>query len=70
MWEDITRVDRIVQSEGRALLEGVNPNFPIEVTTELHTKADRMTLEHRPVLAELASETAQVPPDAAWSRRR
>ena len=70
MWEDIARVDRIVQSEDRALLEGVNPNFPIEVTTELHTKADRMTLEYRRVLAELAAETASVVPDASWSRRR
>ena len=70
MWEDIARVDRIVQSEDRTLLEGVNPNFPIEVTTELHTKADRMTLEYRRVLAELASETATVLPDAAWARRR
>jgi phenylpropionate dioxygenase-like ring-hydroxylating dioxygenase large terminal subunit len=70
VWEDIARVDRIVQSEDRALLEGVNPNFPIEVTTELHTKADRMTLEYRRVLAELAAETTSVVPDSAWSRRR
>lgn len=70
VWEDIAGVDRIVQSEDRALLESVNPNFPIEVTTELHTKADRMTLEYRKVLAELAAEAPGVAPDSAWAYRR
>lgn len=64
---EIAAVDRIVQSEDKVLLEGVNPNFPIEVTTELHTKADRMTLEYRRVLAELAAETSNVTPDRAWA---
>jgi hypothetical protein len=69
MWEDIAAVDRVVQSEDKVLLEGVNPNFPIEVTTELHTRSDRMTLEYRRVLAELASETSLVTPDRVWARR-
>ncbi|CAN5644577.1 aromatic ring-hydroxylating dioxygenase subunit alpha [soil metagenome] len=69
VWADIARVDQIVQSEDKVLLEGVNPNFPIEVTTELHTKADRMTLEYRRVLAELAAETTEVPSDREWARR-
>lgn len=68
MWEAISAVDRTVQSEDKALLENVNPNFPIEVTTELHTKADRMTLEYRRILAELAAESPGVPADASWSR--
>lgn len=68
MWEQIAAVDRTVQSEDKVLLEGVNPNFPIEVTTELHTKADRMTLEYRRILADLAAESPGVPPDASWSR--
>ena len=70
VWQDIAGVDRIVQSEDKALLENVNPNFPIEVTTELHTKADRMTLEYRRVLAELAAESPHVAPDASWAHRR
>lgn len=52
-WDQITSVDRQVQSEDRALLENVNPDFPLEATAELHTKADRMTLEYRKVLASL-----------------
>jgi phenylpropionate dioxygenase-like ring-hydroxylating dioxygenase large terminal subunit len=68
-FEEIAEVDRIVQAEDQALLEGVNPNFPIEVTTELHTKADRMTLEYRRVLAELAAERTTVTPDRAWARQ-
>jgi len=69
VWDDIAGVDRAVQDEDRTLLEGIDPNFPIEVTTELHTKSDRMTLEYRRVLAELASETTGVPPDREWARR-
>ena len=69
VWADIAGVDRAVQDEDRTLLEGIDPNFPIEVTTELHTKSDRMTLGYRRVLAELASETTGVPPDREWARR-
>lgn len=66
--EGIIAVDRLVQSEDRALLENVNPEFPIEATTEVHTRADRMTLEYRRVLADLAGETSGVKPDSAWRR--
>ncbi|MFN3258648.1 MAG: Rieske 2Fe-2S domain-containing protein [Ilumatobacter sp.] len=67
LWDSITAVDRQVQAEDKALLEHVNPNFPIEPTTELHTKADRMTLEYRKVLAELAATAPHVAPDAEWA---
>jgi hypothetical protein len=50
------------------LLEGIDPDFPMNVTTELHTKADRMTLEYRRVLAELAAEAGSARPDRAWAR--
>lgn len=70
MWDDIAAVDRIVQSEDKTLLEGVNPNFPIEVTTELHTRADRMTLEYRKVLGDLAAESPNVQPDSSWAHTR
>ena len=65
----IVAIDQRVQAEDRALLEGVRPEFPLEITTEVHVKSDRMTLEYRKVLAELAAETTGVTPDAAWARR-
>ena len=64
----IIAIDRQVQSEDRALLEGVRPEFPLEITTEVHVKSDRMTLEYRKVLAELAAETTGVAPDDSWAR--
>lgn len=67
--QGIVAIDRRVQSEDRALLEGVRPDFPLEITTEVHVKSDRMTLEYRKVLAELAGETTGVTPDAEWARR-
>ncbi len=57
--EGIRAVDRAVQSEDKALLEGVRPDMPVDVTSEVHTKADRMTLEYRRVLAELVAETVR-----------
>jgi phenylpropionate dioxygenase-like ring-hydroxylating dioxygenase large terminal subunit len=54
----IVAVDRQVQDEDRRLLERINPDFPIETTAELHTRSDRMTIEYRRVLAEIAAGTA------------
>jgi len=53
-WESITAVDKLVQSEDRALLEHIVPDLPLQITDEVHTKYDKMTLEYRRVLAELA----------------
>jgi phenylpropionate dioxygenase-like ring-hydroxylating dioxygenase large terminal subunit len=53
----IADVDRTVQCEDKALLEGVKPDFPIDATSELHTRSDRMTLEYRRILADLAAES-------------
>jgi phenylpropionate dioxygenase-like ring-hydroxylating dioxygenase large terminal subunit len=66
----IIAVDRQVQNEDRRLLEHINPDFPIETTTELHTRSDRMTIEYRRVLADLAAETSMARADSAWARRR
>jgi hypothetical protein len=65
----IIAVDRAVQAEDKALLEGVRPEFPLEITTEVHVRSDRMTLEYRKALASLAAETTEVAPDASWARR-
>ena len=51
----IIAVDRQVQNEDRALLEDIDPDFPTDVTAEVHVKADRMTIEYRRILAELAA---------------
>ncbi|MFI5040685.1 MAG: Rieske 2Fe-2S domain-containing protein [Acidimicrobiales bacterium] len=55
-WGSIRATDRLVQSEDRALLEAIDPDFPTAVTTEVHTRADRMTVEYRRILADLAAE--------------
>ena len=51
----IIAVDRQVQDEDRRLLERIDPDFPTDTTSEIHTRADRMTIEYRRVLADLAS---------------
>ncbi len=56
-WDDIIAVDRAVQAEDRAILERINPDFPIDATSELHTRSDRMTIEYRRILAELVAES-------------
>jgi phenylpropionate dioxygenase-like ring-hydroxylating dioxygenase large terminal subunit len=52
--DGIVALDRIVQAEDKRLLEAIAADFPLDVHSELHTKADRMTLEYRRALAELA----------------
>lgn len=64
----IIAVDRQVQSEDKVLLEAIRPEFPLEAATEIHTQSDRMTIQYRRILAELAAEHGIVRPDAAWAR--
>jgi phenylpropionate dioxygenase-like ring-hydroxylating dioxygenase large terminal subunit len=64
----IIAVDREVQREDKALLEGVRPEFPLQLHTEMHTRSDRMTVEYRRILAELAAESSLAVPDTAWAR--
>jgi len=68
--QGVIAVDRVIQGEDRSLLEQINPEFPAEVTTEVHTKSDRMTLEYRRILAELAKESGSPKPDESWSGGR
>jgi len=65
---EVIAADRAVTNEDRPILEGVVPDFPIEVNTEIHTRADRMTIEYRRILAELAAESTLVRPDRMWAR--
>ena len=59
--QGIIDVDRGVQCEDRALLEGIEADFPLTPTAELHTRSDRMTLEYRRILAELADASTVRP---------
>lgn len=64
----IIALDRRIQSEDKELLAGVRPEFPLDIQTEMHTRADRMTVEYRKILAELARENSDVTPDSVWAR--
>ena len=64
----IIGTDRLVQSEDKVLLERIRPEFPLEAATEIHTAADKMTIQYRRILADLAAEHALVKPDSTWAR--
>ena len=64
----IIALDQKIQSEDRELLNNIRPEFPLDTRTEMHTKADRMTVEYRKILADLARENSSVTPDADWAR--
>ena len=73
--QGIVAVDRTVQCEDRGLLEGIEADFPLTPTAELHTRSDRMTLEYRKILADLADASTLRPPtgrrvEAAHTTRR
>jgi phenylpropionate dioxygenase-like ring-hydroxylating dioxygenase large terminal subunit len=61
-------VDNLVQSEDKTLLEAVRPDFPLQPATEIHAPSDRMTIQYRRILAELAAEHSLVRPDEEWAR--
>jgi phenylpropionate dioxygenase-like ring-hydroxylating dioxygenase large terminal subunit len=61
-------VDRLVQSEDKELLEAVRPDFPLEPATEIHAPSDRMTIQYRRILADLAAEHSIARPDKDWAR--
>ena len=52
----------------RELLNNIRPEFPLDTRTEMHCRADRMTVEYRKILAELARENSDITPDSAWAR--
>ena len=68
-WASIVAMDRAVTNEDRPILEGVQADFPFSTATEVHTRSDRMTVEYRRLLADLAAETGgPLRADAVWSR--
>jgi phenylpropionate dioxygenase-like ring-hydroxylating dioxygenase large terminal subunit len=44
-----------VQAEDRRILDGTSPRFPLDMTSEVHLRADRLTIEYRRYLARLAA---------------
>lgn len=64
----IIALDRQIQSEDRELLNNIRPEFPLDTRTEMHCRADRMTVEYRKILAELARENSDITPDSDWAR--
>lgn len=57
-WASIIAMDRAVTNEDRPILEGIRPEIPTDVTSEVHTRADRMTTEYRRLLATMVGQTA------------
>lgn len=65
---NIIALDRQIQNEDRELLNNIRPEFPLDTRTEMHCRADRMTVEYRKILAELARENSDITPDSDWAR--
>jgi phenylpropionate dioxygenase-like ring-hydroxylating dioxygenase large terminal subunit len=55
----IVALDRRVQAEDKVILEGLAADYPLDLAEQVHTKADKMTVEYRRVLAALTATPAQ-----------
>ncbi len=70
--ELLSSIDNRVQAEDKELLSGVRPDFPLQPSTEVHVQADRMTIQYRRILADLAAEhgsTTSEPTSVGSARR-
>ena len=54
----VVELDRRVQAEDKLILEGLADDYPLDITAQVHTKADRVTVEYRRILADLADASA------------
>jgi phenylpropionate dioxygenase-like ring-hydroxylating dioxygenase large terminal subunit len=52
-WDPVVAADRAIVAEDRALLEKLPIDVPLALDAAPHTRADRMTVEYRRLLAEL-----------------
>jgi hypothetical protein len=50
-----------VTLEDKVVLEETSPDFPLDVTREVHLRCDKVTLEYRRQLGRLAASTGGVP---------
>jgi phenylpropionate dioxygenase-like ring-hydroxylating dioxygenase large terminal subunit len=60
-YEMFRAFSRRVTEEDRAVLETTDPDFPLDVTSEVHLRCDRTTVEYRRYLGRLAKEHAAAP---------
>lgn len=60
-WRPVVDADRAIVAEDRVVLEGLPVDLPLDLTAALHTRADRMTVEYRRLLADLAAEAGPRP---------
>jgi phenylpropionate dioxygenase-like ring-hydroxylating dioxygenase large terminal subunit len=56
-----------VKDEDRRVLETTSRDFPVDVTTEVHLRSDRLTLEYRRHLRALSEESRSTPVTVAGS---
>jgi phenylpropionate dioxygenase-like ring-hydroxylating dioxygenase large terminal subunit len=54
-WAPVVAADRAIVAEDRSLLEKLPVDLPLDLTATPHTRADRMTVEYRRMLAELSA---------------
>jgi vanillate O-demethylase monooxygenase subunit len=59
---------RRVTLEDKVVLEETSPDFPLDITREVHLRCDKVTLEYRRQLARLAASTGGVPDLSAAAR--
>jgi phenylpropionate dioxygenase-like ring-hydroxylating dioxygenase large terminal subunit len=52
---------RRVTLEDKVVLEETDPDFPLDITREVHLRCDKVTLEYRRQLARLAASRASTP---------
>lgn len=52
-WGPVVAADRAIVAEDRSVLEKLPHDLPLDLTATPHTRADRMTVEYRRLLAEL-----------------
>ncbi|MGD0810962.1 MAG: hypothetical protein ABSA91_14825, partial [Acidimicrobiales bacterium] len=52
---------RRVTLEDKVVLEETDPDFPLDITREVHLRCDKVTLEYRRLLARLAATRVGVP---------
>lgn len=49
-WEQFHAFGRRVKQEDRVILESTSPDFPVDLTSEVHLRSDKVTLEYRKYL--------------------
>jgi phenylpropionate dioxygenase-like ring-hydroxylating dioxygenase large terminal subunit len=57
---DILAFDAQVWAEDKAVLERAHPDYPLELTAQVHTRIDRPTIEYRRLLADIVAGVAGV----------